>query len=51
MVMYCTLSEFGFGSIKELMTFDTPDILDMLEFIQIKSAIEDSAMRKSNGNS
>jgi hypothetical protein len=40
------LSEMGFGTIKELQELDTPEFLDLVEYMQIKRAIEAHAMRE-----
>lgn len=50
MMIYCMLSEFGFGSIAELRRMDTPELFDLLEYYQIKRAIERHEMEKAHGS-
>lgn len=50
MFIYCALSEAGFGSVAEMKALDTPDLLDLLEYLQIKRAIEAHELEKAHGN-
>lgn len=52
MMMLCTLSRAGYGSVAELMGLDTPELLDVAEHYQIASAIEQKQMDEArNGRS
>lgn len=50
----CYLVKQGFGSKKEIEALDTDEFLDLVEFMQISSAIEQHQIdeaRRENGNS
>ena len=47
MMQLCYLSESGFGTIKELKELDSPEFLDLLEYKQIRNAIEAHKMREA----
>lgn len=50
--MYLALSKAGYGSYKELIELDTPEIFDMLEFENISADIQHYEVEKAkNGNS
>lgn len=40
MMTICALSKKGYGSVAELKAMDTPEFLDVVEFEQMSSAIE-----------
>lgn len=51
MSMYLSLSKAGYGSYKELVELDTPELLDMVEFENISADIQHYEMERSrNGN-
>jgi hypothetical protein len=49
MMQLCILAGAGYDTLTNLKAFDTEEFLDLLEFHQIKTAIEHHEMRKSNG--
>jgi len=52
MSMYLALSKAGYGSYKELIELDTPELFDMLEFENISADIQHYQMENAkNGDS
>lgn len=47
MMTYLALSKAGYGTIKDLMALDTPELLDIIEFENIRCDIEAYEMDKA----